>query len=75
MFEEDQFFNLFNLADSYKLQPIVKWAGGKEQELKYILPNLPKEFKDFYEPLWAEVQFIRQCLREDIILMTNLMNL
>lgn len=50
MLGQDQFFNLFNLADSYKLQPIVKWAGGKEQELKYILPNLPQKFNDFYEP-------------------------
>ncbi len=50
MFKEDQFFNLFNLADIYKLQPIVKWAGGKEQELKYILPTVPERFNDFYEP-------------------------
>lgn len=45
-----QFLKLFNGADSYKLQPIVKWAGGKEQELKYILPNLPAKFNNFYEP-------------------------
>lgn len=32
------------------LQPILKWAGGKEKELKYILPNLPDEFNDYYEP-------------------------
>ena len=31
------------------LQPIIKWAGGKEKELKYILPNIPK-FNRFYEP-------------------------
>lgn len=31
------------------LQPIIKWAGGKEKELKYILPNLPK-FKRYFEP-------------------------
>lgn len=24
------------------LSPIIKWAGGKEKELKYIIPNLPK---------------------------------
>lgn len=33
-----------------KLQPLVKWAGGKEKELKYIIPNLPKWFEDYYEP-------------------------
>lgn len=31
------------------LQPIIKWAGGKEKELKYILPNLPR-FERYYEP-------------------------
>lgn len=32
-----------------KLTPFIKWAGGKEKELKYILPRLP-EFKRFIEP-------------------------
>lgn len=31
------------------LAPIIKWAGGKEKELKYIIPNAP-EYKNFYEP-------------------------
>ena len=31
------------------LSPIIKWAGGKEKELKYIIPNLPK-FGRFFEP-------------------------
>lgn len=33
-----------------KLEPIVKWTGGKTRELKYILPNLPKHFENYYEP-------------------------
>ena len=33
-----------------KLSPIVKWAGGKEQELKYILPNIPSVIENYYEP-------------------------
>ncbi len=32
-----------------RLKPLVKWAGGKKQELKYILPELP-EFENYYEP-------------------------
>lgn len=32
------------------LSPVVKWAGGKEQELKYILPNVPDSFVRFIEP-------------------------
>ena len=32
-----------------ELQPILKWPGGKESELKYILPNTPR-FDRFFEP-------------------------
>lgn len=32
------------------LKPIVKWAGGKEKELKYIIPNIPSDFVHYYEP-------------------------
>ncbi|MGM9850857.1 MAG: DNA methyltransferase [Muribaculaceae bacterium] len=31
------------------LQPIIKWPGGKEKELKYILPNAPI-FDRFFDP-------------------------
>lgn len=33
-----------------RLKLLVKWAGGKEKELKYIIPNLPKTFQNYYEP-------------------------
>jgi len=33
-----------------RLSPILKWAGGKEQELSYILPSLPAQFNTYYEP-------------------------
>lgn len=33
-----------------RLFPIIKWAGGKEQELKYIHPAIPKRFQNYYEP-------------------------
>lgn len=29
--------------------PLLKWAGGKEQELRYILPRIPS-FRRYYEP-------------------------
>ncbi|MBF0981671.1 DNA adenine methylase [Candidatus Gracilibacteria bacterium] len=32
------------------LSPIVKRPGGKEQELKYIFPELPPYVSDYYEP-------------------------
>lgn len=31
------------------LSPIIKWPGGKEKELKYIIPNVPN-FDRFIEP-------------------------
>ena len=33
-----------------KLKPIIKWAGGKEKELPYIVENLPKKVKRYIEP-------------------------
>ena len=35
---------------SDRLSPIIKWAGGKEAELKHILPNLPDRFERYFEP-------------------------
>src|SRR6266851_8539089 len=32
-----------------RLTPLLKWAGGKEQELKYIFPMIPS-FDAYYEP-------------------------
>ena len=32
------------------LPPILKWPGGKEKQLKYILPNLPDTINRYYEP-------------------------
>lgn len=29
---------------------IIKWAGGKEKELPYIIQNAPEYFEDYYEP-------------------------
>ena len=39
--------NNYNITTG--LQPIIKWPGGKEKELQYILPNLPK-FNRYFEP-------------------------
>ena len=38
-----------SIESSIILQPIIKWPGGKEKELKYILPNIP-EHKRYFEP-------------------------
>lgn len=41
---------MLNKALDKGLSPILKWAGGKGQELKYILPKLPPSFNNYYEP-------------------------
>lgn len=32
------------------MPPFIKWAGGKEKELHYIISNLPPSFNGYYEP-------------------------
>lgn len=55
LFELEEFFKPENIETEIddnkvsRLQPILKWPGGKEKELKYILPNAPK-FNRFFEP-------------------------
>lgn len=63
------------------LQPIIKWAGGKEKELKYIIPNLPI-YDNYYEPfvgggsvfaaLKAKHYYINDLSSELISLYTNI---
>ena len=48
-FEAKEYLSIHNNNTSTSLQPIIKWPGGKEKELKYILPNAP-EFDRFFEP-------------------------
>jgi DNA adenine methylase len=37
-------------SEENRLSPILKWPGGKENELKYIIPNLPNSITNYYEP-------------------------
>lgn len=37
-------------AKENKLMPLLKYPGGKDKELKYILPNIPKDAVNYYEP-------------------------
>jgi hypothetical protein len=32
------------------LKPIVKWSGGKKDELKHIIPYLPDQYTTYLEP-------------------------
>ena len=57
-------FEHSNYVASKRLYPILKWAGGKEQELKYIIPNLPQE-------KFTEELFIHRFKRINILSMIN----
>lgn len=37
-------------ATEMRLSPILKWPGGKEKELKYIMPLVPQPIRNYYEP-------------------------
>ncbi len=71
------------MSTEQNLKPIIKWAGGKEKELKYILPNLPK-FNRYFEPfvgggsvfmaIQATEYFINDLSSELIALYNNIAN-
>lgn len=41
---------MFIKAKDQKLYPLLKYPGGKDKELIHILPNIPKNAEDYYEP-------------------------
>lgn len=56
LFQLDDFFNAdvsatkpIFLDRNSNLSPIIKWPGGKEKEMKHIIPNLP-QFERYFEP-------------------------
>ena len=50
MTKEENNSSSMNDSKSTGLQPIIKWTGGKEKELKYIFPHRPK-FSRYFEPV------------------------
>ena len=36
-------------TSNQKLRPLLKWPGGKDKEIRHILPAAP-DFEDYYEP-------------------------
>lgn len=47
LFQQTQ--NNVHIVKASRLPSLLKWAGGKEQELKYIRPLIPR-FHNYYEP-------------------------
>jgi DNA adenine methylase len=37
-------------ADAVPIKPFIRWAGGKSKLLPRILPHVPKNISDYYEP-------------------------
>ena len=35
------------------VKPVLKWAGGKTQLLKYLKPLVPKKIETYYEPFFG----------------------
>lgn len=65
---------------SEKLQPFIKWAGGKEKELPIILENTPLNFMDYYEPfigggaVYASINAKKFFINDKSIELINLYN-
>ena len=38
------------MTETCKMSPVLKWAGGKTQILKEIIPLIPETYNNFYEP-------------------------
>ncbi len=56
-----------------RLASLLKWAGGKEQELRYILPMVPP-FQRYFEPFVGGEQYFSQYKQRGNLLMTSLRN-
>ncbi|GAB1779546.1 hypothetical protein PMEGAS67_50230 [Priestia megaterium] len=41
---------LFNKNKYVKPKPVLKWAGGKQQMLDVLIPNMPRKFNKYIEP-------------------------
>jgi DNA adenine methylase len=39
-----------NISERVNLNPIIKWSGGKKDELKHIIPHIPKNYTTYLEP-------------------------
>jgi DNA adenine methylase len=39
-----------NGSNRPRLNPIIKWGGGKKDELKNIIPHIPKNYSTYLEP-------------------------
>ena len=59
---------------SKRLSSLIKYPGGKEKELKYILPNLPIKINNYYEPFVGGGAVYFAVHAENYLIMISLTN-
>lgn len=49
-----------------RLLPLIKYPGGKEKELNYIIPALPAKIDNYYEPFVGGGLYILLLMQKNI---------
>jgi hypothetical protein len=53
MNEIDEKFNNISLHNDRPLSPLVKWSGGKSDEIKHFLQYIPTNYDTYIEPFFG----------------------
>lgn len=48
--KKNEIIQLINNKDNISLNPIIKWSGGKKDEIKKFIDYIPKEYDTYLEP-------------------------
>jgi DNA adenine methylase len=59
--------NINSIIDISKIQPFVKWVGGKRGLLSQIIPLLPKQFNNYFEPFVGGGALFFELQREGLL--------
>lgn len=60
--DEEMSIELFAIC-SAPIKPFIRWAGGKSRLLPRILPHVPYDIKDYYEPFLGGGAVFLACAR------------
>ncbi|QHG90492.1 DNA adenine methylase [Sulfurimonas sp. CVO] len=56
-----------NQSNFTKYQPFIKWVGGKRSLLSQIIPLIPKEFNNYFEPFVGGGALFFELYSQDIL--------
>lgn len=59
------------LPEFHNAKPFVKWVGGKRSLLKELLPRVPQDFRDYYEPFLGGGAFFFALLNNKLLNITG----